>query len=208
MPGSLSGPRRRARSTSRVPSARLVGRWPTIVRGNPIRHGWVRVEEIAPLAAAEPDLVNLWTGIPDLNDPTNELPIGAPAGSTVTHYGRLPDAVLISRPRDINRDILVPRDGVEEWECWTMRWEGGCAFTSFAEFPRCWIALPDTAPRPELADHYAEEIRAGRYSCLRALAELGDSSALPALRLALASATQPQYRGAIELAISDLEVME
>jgi hypothetical protein len=142
--------------------------------GRTCRHGFVPVQEIVPVAEADPFLLEIWTTEAVFTDPHRDRPPVGDEPSDVRYYVPLHDALLISRPIDAFRDVLVPRADRDEWELWVFHKEGAGAYGSFASFLRAELAKPDLRPKPELADQYAGEAAAGHRPALMQLAELGD----------------------------------
>lgn len=139
------------------------------------RHGFLGVQDVAYAEDADANLVELWTGEDALNDPANDRRPLPGRGSDVAYYGPMRHALLVSRPHETFRNLLVPREGEEEWELWAFAKEGAIAYRSFADFllvelTRAWWPGPD----PRRADEYVALVRAGRLYYLSELAELAD----------------------------------
>ncbi|MEA2412999.1 MAG: hypothetical protein QOC77_3560 [Thermoleophilaceae bacterium] len=142
--------------------------------GRTNRHGFVRAGEIAPLSEVDPFLIQIWTEPDIFRDPDRDRPPRDDEITEVEYYEPIRHALVISRPFDAFKDLLVPRAASEEWEVWQFAKEGAGAHRSFAAFLRWQLARPDRRPKPELADQYAEEVRQGTPHRLNDLAELGD----------------------------------
>jgi hypothetical protein len=147
------------------------------------------VQDIVALVDVDAYLVDIWTEPDAFTDPENESPPLGDKFADVTYYVPLRDAVLISEPDDVTRDLLVPRAGRDEWEVWVFAKEGAAAYRSFAALLRNVLARPDARPRPELADEYAAAVEHGQWHRLRELVELGDPRAET---LALARLLDPE----------------
>ena len=145
--------------------------------GRAHRHGWLPVDEIVPLVEADEWLVGMWTSFEELVDPENDPRPSGDDGAEVLYFAPLRDALLISRPFDAYKDLLVPRADREEWEFWYLSKEFAVAYRSLAAFLRNQLTRPDLRPKPELADEYAREAEGGNRLQLEYLAELGDSRA-------------------------------
>ena len=141
--------------------------------GETYRHGLMPVQELVRLDSTDDGrfLIDLWTEEEDQADDTP--PVGD-ACTVVLDYVPMHDALLISRPHDAFKDLLVPRAGSDEWELWAFAKEGATAYGSFAAFLRNQLNAPDRRPNPELADLYAAEVREGKRPRLYDLAEIGD----------------------------------
>jgi hypothetical protein len=144
--------------------------------GDTSRHGLLPAGEITRLDATESGrfLIGIWTDAPILNDPERDRPPRGDEASDVRYFEPMRDALLISRPLDVFKDLLVPRAGCDEWEVWAFAKECASAYRSFAAFLRNQLDLPDRRPNPELADLYAAEVRDGVRHRLHDLAEIGD----------------------------------
>lgn len=154
------------------------------LHGDTLRNGLLPVEEIDRLDATEDGrfMIDLWTGpgVGDvLMDPERDRPPIGDKPADVHYYAPLRHALLISRPWDAFKDLLVPRAGCVEWEFWTFAKEGAVAYRSFAAFLRHQLSRPDRRPNPELADLYAAEVRDGNRMRLDDLAEIGDPRVAP-----------------------------
>lgn len=147
--------------------------------GQPMRHGFLPIEAVAPAAEADAFTVELWTGLDGLNDPDEDRPPTGRRPTTVGYYQPLKQGLLLSTPLDTFRQVLVPREGVEEWELWDMAFEGAGAHRSFAEFLRFQVERPKWMPEPERADEYAAAVERGQLGDLDFLAEVGDPRAGP-----------------------------
>jgi SMI1 / KNR4 family (SUKH-1) len=147
--------------------------------GRAIRHGLLPIEEVAPVAEADAFTVDLWTGLDGLNEPDHDnRPVGrepVPVG----YYEPLKSGLLVSRPLEVWRSVLVPREGLEEWELWDMAKEGAGAYRSFADFLWFQVNRPEWMPEPERADEYAAAVGRGQVQYLDHLAEVGDPRAAP-----------------------------
>lgn len=151
------------------------------------RHGLLRVDELAPGIEAEPEIVELWTGIADFDDPERDRRPHGHEPITVSYYRPLKQAVLISRAHHTWREVLVPRAGDGEWELWSFEHDGALAFRSFADFLQWQVRRPDPRPTPDEADTLADAVRAGEVQHLPQLAELGDPRAAELAREVLDS---------------------
>jgi hypothetical protein len=121
-------------------------------------------------------------------DPERDMPPVGDEVAEVGYYAPLREALLISRPFDAYTDLLVPREGSDEWEVWAFRNDGADAYRSFAAFLRNQINAPDRRPDPALADLYAAEGR------LRELAEIGDPRVTSLAFAVLLDPTVDEYR--------------
>ncbi len=144
--------------------------------GETRRHGFVSADRIRRLAEVDdgPFLIGIWTGDAIFIDPERDKPPQGDEIAAVAYYVPMRDALLISEPMDVFKDLLVPRAGREEWEVWQFAKEGAGAYRDFAAFLRNQINRPDRRPNPELADLYAAEVRDGKRPRLHDLAEIGD----------------------------------
>ncbi len=140
------------------------------------RHGLLPIEEVAPAAEADASTVELWTG-DGLDDPEQDNPPTGADPVRVWYYEPLRRGLLASRPLQVWRDILVPRDGAVEWELWEMAWDGASAYRSFADFLWFQVNRPEWMPEPERASEYVEGVRGGKLNMLDSLAEIGDPRA-------------------------------
>jgi hypothetical protein len=147
--------------------------------GRPRRHGFLPVEEVMPAAEADAATVELWTSAEGLNDRENDRPPGGRTPTTVGYYQPLKQGLLLSTPLDTFREVLVPREGAEEWELWDMAFEGAGAHRSFGDFLRFQVERPRWRPEPERADEYAAAVGRGQLGFLDPLAEVGDPRAGP-----------------------------
>jgi len=149
----------------------------TVVASGPTRHGLLPVEEVAPAAKADASTVALWTGLDGLNDPEQDEPPTTDEPMDVGCYEPLRRGLLVSRPLEAWRSVLVPRDGLVEWELWDMERDGAGAYRSFADFLGFQVRRSSWMPEPGRADEYAEAVRRGELQKLDALAEIGDPRA-------------------------------
>ena len=145
----------------------------------PMRHGLVPIEQVAPAAEADAFTVELWTSADGLNDQANDRPPTGRTPTTVGYYEPLKRGLLLSTPLDTFRQVLVPREGRKEWELWNMAFEGAGAYRSFADFLHFEVHRPWWRPKPERADEYAAAVERGELGHLDALAEVGDPRAGP-----------------------------
>lgn len=132
------------------------------------------VQEIGRAAELDAAKVALWTGEEDLNDPENDVPPRPGEPSEVHWYEPLGHAIRITAPDEAFQDMLVPRDGQEEWEFWSFSKEGAISHYSFADFLVDYLARPDLSPNPNLADDYVATVRSGSPIALMKLAEIAD----------------------------------
>jgi hypothetical protein len=147
--------------------------------GGPSRHGFLPVGDVAPAAEADAFTVELWTGLEALNEPKHDRRPTGREPVNVGYFQPLKRGLLVSRPLEVWRSVLVPRDGVEEWELWDMAKEETGAYRSFADFLWYQVHRPEWMPVPERADEYAAAVRLGRLGDLDRLAEIGDPRAGP-----------------------------
>jgi SMI1 / KNR4 family (SUKH-1) len=145
--------------------------------GKPTRHGFLPVEEVMPAAETDAATVELWTEADGLNDAENDRPPTGRMPTTVGNYQPLKRGLLLSTPLDTYREVLVPREGAEEWEVWDMGFEGAGAHRSFGDFLRFQVERPHWMPEPERADEYAAAVGRGQLGYLDSLAEVGDPRA-------------------------------
>jgi hypothetical protein len=138
------------------------------------RHGFLSVEEIAPAAEADSSYVDIWTEDEVMLNPENDNPPPPGKGVDVRNFAPIRDALLISRPHEAFRDMLVPREGKSEWELWACAKEGSIAYRSFADFLLASVSVPRFGPEPSLADDYVAQVHSGQRWALRALAEIDD----------------------------------
>jgi hypothetical protein len=137
-------------------------------------HGFLPVGEIASAAEADSFYVDIWTDDEVMLNPENDDPPPPGKGVDVGYFAPIRDALLISRPHEAFRDMLVPRAGEAEWELWACAKEGSIAYRSFADFLLAELDKPRFGPEPTLADEYVAQVRAGDRWKLKALAELDD----------------------------------
>lgn len=135
------------------------------------RHGFLPVQMVGWARDADPHLVQLWTSFETLN--TGPDSRGESEPWAVTNYQRLSDGLLISRPFDVWRDVLVPRPGEAEWEFWVFVKEGAYAHSSFARALEAALERQSPLPDPKLVDIYLAEAELGELRALEPLAELG-----------------------------------
>jgi len=145
-----------------------------VISGFESRHGFLAVESVAPAVEADADTVELWTGEPELNNPANDRVPASEKSVEVGYFQPIKDALLVSRPHETFRDMLVPRAGEVEWELWAFAKEGAIAHRSFADFLLAELGRVDRRPKQEHADKYVAEVREGKLYALERLAELAD----------------------------------
>jgi hypothetical protein len=71
--------------------------------------------------------------------PPPDLPPRPRESREATRFARLGDGLLVSRPLETNRMVLVPRPGVEEWEVWVMHHSGASVALSFGDW--LWVKV-------------------------------------------------------------------
>jgi hypothetical protein len=149
--------------------------------GETTRWGFLPVERVRRLADHKdgPFLIELWAGDDVFLHPEAGKHPQGDERIEVDYYPPLRDALLISEPWDVYKDLLVPRAGSEGWELWLFAKEGAYAYRNFAAFLRNQLSRPDRRPNPELADLYAAEVHDGNRVRLNDLAEIGDSRVGP-----------------------------
>ncbi len=138
------------------------------------RHGFLPVEQIARALEADSFYVDIWTDDEVMLNPENDDPPPAAKGVDVRYFAPIREALLISRPHEAFRDMLVPRVGQSEWELWACAKEGSIAYRSFADYLLAELDKPKFGPEPILADEYVAQVRAGDRWKLQSLAELDD----------------------------------
>lgn len=150
------------------------------------RHGFVPVQDLVRLDSTDDgrSLIALWTRedgeMAELfMNPERDSPPTGDEIAQVNYYAPMRDALLISQPLHVFKDLLVPRAGSTECEVWTFAKEGAGAYRSFAAFLRTQLSRPDRRPNPELADLYASQVRDGNRPRLHDLAEIADSRVAP-----------------------------
>jgi hypothetical protein len=153
-----------------------------VYAGRADRHGLLPVEEVSYAVDADAETVELWTRLEREEEeldgaPRPDLPPRPRESREATRFARLRDGLLVSRPSETNRMVLVPRPGVEEWELWAMHHSGASVALSFGDW--LWLKVHQDSwwPEPERADEYVEQVRRGQLHALRALAEIGDPRA-------------------------------
>jgi hypothetical protein len=150
--------------------------------GNADRHGLLPVEEVAYAAEVDADTVEMWTGLEReheeaLGEKRSDDPPACRHWREATRFARLRDGLLISRPSETNRLVLVPRPGVDEWELWDMHHSGATVALSFGDYLWLRVHGEGSWSEPERAEEYVKDVRAGRFQALDSLAEIGDPRA-------------------------------
>lgn len=149
--------------------------------GETSRHGFLPVERVRRLVDCDdgPFLIGIWTDEEVFMNPERYEPPVRDELTEVSYYAPMREALLISEPMDVFKDLLVPCSGSDGWEVWQLAKEGASAYRNFAAFLSNQINRPDRRPIPELADLYVAEIRDGKRHRLHDLAEIGDPRVAP-----------------------------
>jgi hypothetical protein len=153
-----------------------------IYGGRADRHGLVPVENVAYAAEADADTVEMWTRIEREDEEAlgvkrSDDPPASRHWREATRFARLQDGLLLSRPSETNRLVLVPRPGVDEWELWGMHHSGASVALSFGDYLWLRVHGEKSWSEPERAEEYVKDVRAGRLQALDSLAEIGDPRA-------------------------------